>query len=140
MTQAANADILIVDDEPDLRELYMLSLVHEGYACDTAGSVAQARALLGTRTYRAVIVDMRMPDGTGLDILREMQLMKRNERVIVATAYGSADNAVLEQARGCSPVAHRDSLGANGLCGQSRGSQSSSQGIGGRCHSLRNLC
>jgi two-component system, NtrC family, response regulator PilR len=94
MTQAADADILIVDDEPDLRELYMLSLVHEGYACDTAGSVAEARALLGTRTYRAVIVDMRLPDGTGLDILREMQLMKRAERVIVATAYGSADNAV----------------------------------------------
>jgi two-component system response regulator PilR (NtrC family) len=41
-----------------------------------------------------MIVDMRLPDGTGLDILRDMQVMKRSERVIVATAFGSADNAV----------------------------------------------
>ncbi len=94
MSQNVDADILIVDDEPDLRELYMLSLVHEGYACDAAGSVSEARSLLGSRNYRALIVDMRLPDGTGLDILRDMQVMKRSERVIVATAYGSADNAV----------------------------------------------
>jgi two-component system, NtrC family, response regulator PilR len=94
MSQNVDADILIVDDEPDLRELYMLSLVHEGYACDAAGSVSEARSLLGSRNYRALIVDMRLPDGTGLDILRDMQMMKRSERVIVATAYGSADNAV----------------------------------------------
>lgn len=94
MPQAVDADILIIDDEPDLRELYMLSLVREGYACDAAGSVHEARALIGTRSYRAMIVDMRLPDGTGLDILRDMQIMKRPERVIIATAFGSADNAV----------------------------------------------
>lgn len=88
------ADILIIDDEPDLRELYLLSLVHEGYVCDAVGSVREALAALQSHRYGAMIVDMRLPDGTGLDILRHVQAAQRSERVIVATAYGSADNAV----------------------------------------------
>jgi two-component system response regulator PilR (NtrC family) len=90
----ATSDILIVDDEPDLRELYVLSLVHEGYACDAVGSVAEAMTALSAQQYRALIVDMRLPDGTGLDILRQLQAAQRSERVIVATAFGSAENAV----------------------------------------------
>jgi two-component system, NtrC family, response regulator PilR len=90
----ATSDLLIVDDEPDLRELYVLSLVHEGYACDAVGSVAEAMAALSVQQYRALIVDMRLPDGTGLDILRQLQASQRSERVIVATAFSSAENAV----------------------------------------------
>ncbi|MDE2047164.1 MAG: sigma-54-dependent Fis family transcriptional regulator [Betaproteobacteria bacterium] len=90
----STADILIIDDEPDLRELYLLSLVHEGYVCDAVGSVREALAALQAHSYGALIVDMRLPDGSGLDILRHIQTAQRSERVIVATAYGSADNAV----------------------------------------------
>jgi two-component system response regulator PilR (NtrC family) len=88
------ADILIVDDEPDLRELYQLALVHEGYSCDAVGSVAEARAALARGRYRLAIVDMRLGDGNGMDLLRMVQQAQRSERVVVATAYGSADNAV----------------------------------------------
>jgi two-component system response regulator PilR (NtrC family) len=87
-------NLLVVDDEPDLRTLYELTLVREGYDVDTAGSVEEALARLGERDYSAVITDMRLPDGTGLDILRRLEEGGRGEKAIVITAYGSAENAV----------------------------------------------
>jgi len=88
------AHILVVDDEPDLRTLYEVSLVREGFQVDTAGSVAEALTCLDAATYDLVLTDMRLPDGLGVDILREMSARGRSERTIVITAYGSAENAV----------------------------------------------
>ena len=88
------ASLLVVDDEPDLRTLYELSLVREGYDVDSAGSVAEAWERLGERSYSAVITDMRLPDGDGLDLLRLLEAAGRTEKTIVITAYGSAENAV----------------------------------------------
>jgi two-component system response regulator PilR (NtrC family) len=92
-----NPRLLVVDDEPDLRTLYELSLLREGYDVESAGSVEEAWALLSERGpggYRLVITDMRLPDGTGLDLLRRIDEAGRNEKAIVITAYGSAENAV----------------------------------------------
>jgi two-component system response regulator PilR (NtrC family) len=86
--------LLVVDDEPDLRTLYELTLLREGYAVDSAGSVEEAWALLTAGAYAAVITDVRLPDGTGLDLLRRMDAAGRAEKGIVITAYGSAENAV----------------------------------------------
>ncbi|HRI17055.1 MAG TPA: sigma-54 dependent transcriptional regulator [Burkholderiaceae bacterium] len=86
--------LLVVDDEPDLRTLYELTLLREGYDIDTAGSVDDALAQLEGRQYSLLITDMRLPDGTGLDILRKLEEAGRRERAIVITAYGSAENAV----------------------------------------------
>jgi two-component system response regulator PilR (NtrC family) len=86
--------LLVVDDEPDLRTLYELTLLREGYGVDSAGSVAEGWALLQAGRYALVITDMRLPDGTGLDLLRRMEAAGRSERGIVITAYGSAENAV----------------------------------------------
>ncbi|MFZ2652119.1 MAG: response regulator, partial [Burkholderiaceae bacterium] len=86
--------LLVVDDEPDLRTLYELTLLREGYDVDTAGSVEQALQSMKGRAYSAVITDMRLPDGTGLDILRWLVQGERGEKAIVITAYGSAENAV----------------------------------------------
>ncbi|CUA95837.1 sigma-54-dependent transcriptional regulator [Thiomonas bhubaneswarensis] len=92
---SADVRILIVDDEPDLRELYTLSLVHEGWQIDVAASVAQARDLLLRRHYALMLTDMRLPDGEGLDLLRWLEAQPdRHEKSIVITAYGSAGNAV----------------------------------------------
>jgi two-component system, NtrC family, response regulator PilR len=88
------ARILVVDDEPDLRTLYELTLLREGYQVDTAVDLAQARALLAQERFDVMITDMRLPDGMGLELLNEMVLMQRSERCIVITAYGSAENAV----------------------------------------------
>ena len=86
--------LLVVDDEPDLRTLYELSLLREGYDVDSAGSLQEAWERLRERSYNAVITDMRLPDGSGLDLLRRLEASRRGEKAIVITAYGSAENAV----------------------------------------------
>jgi len=68
--------------------------VREGYDVESAGSVDEAWALLEGGQFNLVITDMRMPDGTGLDLLRRLEEAGRRERAIVITAYGSAENAV----------------------------------------------
>ncbi|MBO7410431.1 MAG: response regulator, partial [Ottowia sp.] len=86
--------VLVVDDEPDLRNLYELSLVREGYQILSAGSLAEARALLAEQPFDVLITDMNLPDGQGLELLRDIARGQRRERSIVITAYGSAENAV----------------------------------------------
>ncbi|MEW6707786.1 MAG: sigma-54 dependent transcriptional regulator [Pseudomonadota bacterium] len=86
--------LLVVDDEPDLRTLYELTLLREGYDVETAGSVEDAWLHLKDRIYSAVITDMRLPDGTGLDLLKRLEQHGRREKAIVITAYGSSENAV----------------------------------------------
>jgi two-component system response regulator PilR (NtrC family) len=88
------ACVLVVDDEPDLRTLYELTLLREGHQVHIAGSVAEAREQLAARQFDIVITDMRLPDGLGLELLRAVTAEQRRERCIVITAYGSAENAV----------------------------------------------
>jgi two-component system response regulator PilR (NtrC family) len=94
MTSAAPPRLLVIDDEPDLRTLYELTLLREGYDVETAESVQEAWHHLEDQQYSAIITDMRLPDGSGLDILRQLEAQGRNEKAIVITAYGSAENAV----------------------------------------------
>ena len=94
MINPSHFSVLVVDDEPDLRTLYELTLLREGYDIETAGTVQDALLHLKDRVYSAVITDMRLPDGTGLDILRWLEDDARREKAIVITAYGSAENAV----------------------------------------------
>ncbi len=94
MTSPSHFSLLVVDDEPDLRTLYEMTLLREGYDVETAGSVEEALLHLKDRTYSALITDMRLPDGTGLDLLRRLEETGRREKAIVITAYGSAENAV----------------------------------------------
>src|SRR6201999_1025667 len=94
-TSAVHASsVLVVDDEPDLLTLYELTLLREGLEVETASSVAQAREMLQARVFRAWSSDMRVPDGTGLDLLQWLEKSGRPEKVIVVTAYGSPENAV----------------------------------------------
>ena len=86
--------LLVIDDEPDLRTLYELTLLREGYQLASAGTVAEALQLLQAERFIAVISDMRLPDGSGLDVLAWLEREQRPERVIVITAHGSAENAV----------------------------------------------
>lgn len=94
MTNPSHFSLLVVDDEPDLRTLYELTLLREGYDIETAADVQGALLHLKDRIYSAVITDMRLPDGNGLDILRWLETTGRREKTIVITAYGSAENAV----------------------------------------------
>jgi two-component system response regulator PilR (NtrC family) len=94
MSTPNQAHILVIDDEPDLRTLYELTLLREGYRVEAAADLAQARVQLQERRFDAVITDMRLPDGLGLELLREMVNQQRPERCVVITAHGSAENAV----------------------------------------------
>ena len=88
------ARVLVVDDEPDLRTLYELTLLREGHHVEAAGSLAEARERLASGAFDVVITDMRLPDGLGLELLRDLATTQRKERCIMITAYGSAENAV----------------------------------------------
>ncbi len=90
----APARILIIDDEPDLRTLYELTLLRQGYQVEAAGDLQQARECLKAQRFDAVITDMRLPDGLGLELLRDLATQQRPERCVVITAHGSAENAV----------------------------------------------
>jgi two-component system, NtrC family, response regulator PilR len=97
MSTPADTDhpkVLVIDDEPDLRTLYEFSLVREGYEVHTAEGVQQALDMLAHTRFDAVISDMRLQDGLGLDVLRFLNQQQRSERCVVITAYGSAENAV----------------------------------------------
>jgi two-component system response regulator PilR (NtrC family) len=87
------AAVLVVDDEADLRELLLLTLTRMGLDVDGAQSLAEARAALARRSYRLCLTDMRLGDGSGLDLVRELGA-RGEPPVAVITAFGSAENAV----------------------------------------------
>ena len=89
-----SVDVLVVDDEDDIRELLELSLLRMGLACDTAASVTQARACLERQRYRLCLTDMRLPDGDGLDLVEYIQKHLPGLPVAVITAFGSIDTAI----------------------------------------------
>ncbi len=88
------AEVLVVDDEDDIRELIELSLLRMGIACDTAGNLAAARALLAQKAYRLCLTDMRLPDGDGLDLVAAIQAERPSLPVAVITAHGSIETAI----------------------------------------------
>ena len=86
--------VLVVDDEADIRELLDLTLARMGLQTACAGSLAEARALLGTQRFQLCLTDMRLPDGLGLDLVRHIADTVADLPVAVITAHGSAENAV----------------------------------------------
>lgn len=86
--------VLVVDDEPDIRELIDLTLSRMGLATECVGSVAEARAALAEDVFQLCLTDMRLPDGDGLEIVRCIAENHAQTPVAVITAYGSAENAV----------------------------------------------
>ncbi|MFD2366849.1 sigma-54-dependent transcriptional regulator [Pseudoduganella sp. GCM10020061] len=87
--------ILVVDDEADLRELLEITLVRMGLDVDSAETLREARAFLKENSYALVLTDMRLPDGLGLELVREVAASYKSTPIAVVTAYGSADNAVI---------------------------------------------
>ncbi|SHG35989.1 sigma-54 dependent transcriptional regulator [Massilia sp. CF038] len=87
--------VLVVDDEADLRELLEITLVRMGLDVDSAETLREARAFLSQTDYALVLTDMRLPDGLGLELVREVTASNKSTPIAVVTAYGSADNAVI---------------------------------------------
>ena len=86
--------LLVVDDEADIRELLDLTLARMGLDADCAASLAEGRELLASRRYQLCLTDMRLPDGEGLSLVREISQNGLDLPVAVITAHGSMENAV----------------------------------------------
>ncbi|GAA4853352.1 sigma-54 dependent transcriptional regulator [Luteimonas vadosa] len=85
---------LIVDDERDIRELLVLTLGRMGLRTDTAPNLAVAREMLGTVSYDLCLTDMRLPDGSGLELVSEISTRFPSTPVAMITAYGNVEAAV----------------------------------------------
>lgn len=86
--------VLVVDDEADIRELLDLTLARMGLDADCAASLAEARERLASGRYQLCLTDMRLPDGEGLALVREINQNGVDLPVAVITAHGSMENAV----------------------------------------------
>lgn len=86
--------VLIIDDEPDIRELLTITLTRMGLDCDTAESVQEGMEKLEQYNYSLVLTDMRLPDGDGIEIVKHIQRNKPQVPVAVVTAYGNVEGAV----------------------------------------------
>jgi two-component system response regulator PilR (NtrC family) len=85
---------LIVDDEADLRELVELTLSRMGLAVSSAANVAEAVGLLSRINFDLCFTDMRLPDGSGLELVAHINRHHPDLPVAMITAYGSVDAAV----------------------------------------------
>jgi DNA-binding response OmpR family regulator len=81
--------VLLVDDEESIRAFYAEVLTEAGYEVITAGTCRQALKLMNAETPSAVVLDIRMDDCDGLDLLQEMRLAHPNVPIILNTAYDS---------------------------------------------------
>ncbi len=88
------AQVLVVDDEPDILELLELTLVKMGLDVESVGSIAEAKERLRAERYDLCLTDMRLGDGEGLELVRHIAALGLDLPVAVITAYGSAENAV----------------------------------------------
>ena len=86
--------ILIIDDDPGFRSLMETILRGEGYAVDVAGSVAEAIAAAGRKSYHLVVSDLKLPDGSGVEVLRHWKQEMPETPVIMITAFGTVSSAV----------------------------------------------
>jgi DNA-binding NtrC family response regulator len=86
--------ILVVDDEPSMRELLGIMLRKEGFTVEVAESRATAALALARGPVDLVITDVKLPDGDGIEILRHLRAASPETVVIVMTAFGSTETAV----------------------------------------------
>src|ERR687893_141090 len=87
-------DILLVEDKESLRRVLRLTLESAGYSVAEAEDARAAAQELQRAPFRLVLTDLRMPHGSGLDVLRAAKSVDPDLPVVVMTAYGSIDEAV----------------------------------------------
>ena len=86
--------ILMVEDAIDLAEGVIAHLARSGLACDLAGSVEDARDFRAVQRYDAIVLDINLPDGSGLTFLRELRTAADRTPVLMLTALSSVDDRV----------------------------------------------
>jgi two-component system response regulator FlrC len=87
-------EVLVVDDEPQMLIAIHETLRRQGYSITTAGSAREALCRLKERYYHLVLTDVRMPEMSGLDLLKKVKASTPQTPVVLLTAYGTVQNAV----------------------------------------------
>ena len=87
--------ILIVEDEPSLREIMYRALVQEHYVVETAATYADADAKVAGYSYDCILLDIMLPDGNGLRLLEHIKELRKRENVIIISARNSLEDKVL---------------------------------------------
>lgn len=91
---------LIVDDEPDIRELLEITLNRMNIQTCCAENITQAKALLKQKSFNLCLTDMRLPDGNGLELVDFIQTLSASIPVAVITAHGNMESAILAMKKG----------------------------------------
>ncbi len=94
MVDAERPLVLVIDDDSDLRRICLDMLGARGYRTQGAASVGEGLRAFGERQPAVVLLDLKLPDGTGLDVLRELQRRSPVTPVVVVSGYGSVKDAV----------------------------------------------
>jgi DNA-binding response OmpR family regulator len=89
-----NVRLLVIEDEGRIAEILRSALSRSGFAVDTVGLSADARAALEVNPYDAVILDLGLPDGDGLALLRDMRAQGNAVPVLVLTARDAVEHRV----------------------------------------------
>ncbi len=90
----SKANVLVVDDQDSIRHFVSQALEDDGFTVVTAGSVREAREAIERDMPDLAILDLKLPDGTGLELLREIKRVQIEVPVVLMTAFGELETAV----------------------------------------------
>jgi DNA-binding response OmpR family regulator len=107
--------LLLIEDTPRLVELLMETIHEAGWRVDAVGTIADAEAALALHEHDLVLLDLGLPDGNGLDLLRSLRRAGNPVPVLVLTARGAVDERIAGLDAGADdylvkPVHHREFL------------------------------
>ena len=90
----APANILLVEDSPAMTRVYQQYLSIDGHRITAAGGVAAALTMVGKAVPDVIVLDLQLPDGSGLEVLKHVRTTGLHYAVVVVTANGSINSAV----------------------------------------------
>src|SRR3954464_7145963 len=86
--------LFLIEDDPGVSEVVQLLLAREGYRVEAAGTVKDGLRRIAAGEYDLVVTDLKLPDGTGLDVVRLIHERDRTLPVILMTSYSSLESAI----------------------------------------------
>lgn len=101
------ANILVIDDEPSILESLNMFLTEKGHKVFTALTGAKGLELFSKQLFQVVIMDIRLPDANGLDILRTMIKEEKSSKIIMITAFQDMETTILAMKRGAFDYIHK---------------------------------
>src|SRR5579885_2109290 len=95
VSSSSAGSVLIIDDEAAIRESLQTLLELEGYRVETAETAEEGLVRLGDQSFDVLLLDLALPDRSGMDLLPELRTQAPQLSVIMITAYGTVENAVM---------------------------------------------